>query len=389
MDYITPTNIINLGTAYNAIFLPALKYVSGERIWIAATMDYKSIGKFIKTTTVKKKNQKIIDEKVMNRFLDVKHKNEIKSYMETEPRYTIPPITLVTFEPLDFQIMSYQDVTDVDEREYLEKYGSMAGMVKIPMQYEFLCLDGNHRVAAIRELAEEHAEVLRNSHVLLNIVYEPDPKKIRQDFVDINKNAKATTASINTLFNTRNPLSNMVVDLLDTVPYLSATTERLASSVSKNSTNVYTINNIKNAIVELAGYDCQSKKAVEIFGKNLEQTELYNEINKRVLLFFGELEKNKYIALCLKEKSQVPIIKTQSIVTTGVGLIVISRLVGAMYKQESVNHEEEIKKIIHYDWSRENMEKYPLVTEKGSITASITSINETSDKLADVFGYKE
>ncbi|WP_445928409.1 DNA sulfur modification protein DndB [Lysinibacillus sp. FSL M8-0134] len=39
--------------------------------------------------------------------------------------------------------------------------------------------------------------------MLLNILYEKDTRKIRQDFVDVNQNAKQTSTSINTLFNTR------------------------------------------------------------------------------------------------------------------------------------------------------------------------------------------
>lgn len=389
METITPVNTINLGTAYNTIVLPALKYVSGERMWIAVTMDYKSLGKFVKTTTVKKKNQRIIDDKVMNRFLDVKHKNEIKDYIRSEPHYTIPPITLVTFEPLEFQIMSYNPADNIEEKAYFEQHGSAAGIVKLPLDYEFLCLDGNHRVTAIRELAEEFPEILKSSHLLLNIVYEPETKKIRQDFVDINKNAKATTASINTLFNTRNRLSNMVVDLLDTIPYLNATTERLSASVSKNSTNLYTINNIKNAIVELAGMNCQSKTMVERLSEKLADQEFYDTMNQRAILFFEALKDNEYIAKCLEEKSQVPIIKTWSIVTTGVGLVIISRLAGSMFQDENLDANEELQKIVHFNWSRENMEKYPLVTEKGNITASITSITETGAKLAELFGYKE
>ena len=59
--------------------------------------------------------------------------------------------------------------------------------------------------------------------------------KIRQDFVDINQNAKTTTATINTLFNTRDPLSKLTSETIDSTDYLNENTELLSASVSKNS----------------------------------------------------------------------------------------------------------------------------------------------------------
>lgn len=76
-------------------------------------------------------------------------------------------------------------------------------------------------------------EITVGSSLLLNIVCEADMMKIRQDFVDVNKNAKQTTPSINTLFNTRDPLPKLVAELMSKSTYLEDITNILSTSVSK------------------------------------------------------------------------------------------------------------------------------------------------------------
>lgn len=90
----------------------------------------------------------------------------------------------------------------------------------------------------------------------MNVVCEKDIYIIRQDFVDVNKNTKQTTPSINTLFNTRDAVPNIVSRVMDHMNYL----EELVDIIS---TSIYTLNNIKNVVVELAGYDAQSGKGAK------------------------------------------------------------------------------------------------------------------------------
>ncbi|MED0973521.1 DNA sulfur modification protein DndB, partial [Bacillus paramycoides] len=150
----------NLGVATNSITVPAIAYMSGGRLWYAATVPYKTLGKFVQTSAVKKKNQEIIQSEIRNRFLDKTHKDDIKNYIEEERAFTIPPVTLVSFEELSFQPFVFDDQKHITSKEEfknnMETYGSMAGIMFIPIDYEFECLDGNHRTVAIRELAEEN-----------------------------------------------------------------------------------------------------------------------------------------------------------------------------------------------------------------------------------------
>ncbi|MBP3040642.1 DNA sulfur modification protein DndB [Bacillaceae bacterium Marseille-Q3522] len=351
---INTINSINLGTPTNAIQIPALKYISGGRIWYAATIPYRTLGKFIKTSAVKKKNQEIIRKDIKNRFLDTKHKKEIVQYLKSEKEFTLPPITLVSYEELDFRPYEFAD-GKLDEDIILNNGGSVVGVILLPIDYEFECLDGNHRTAAIQDLTNENPEYIVGSSMLLNIVHEKRPKKIRQDFVDVNKNVKQTTSSINTLFNTRDPLSNLVVDLVDETDYLKETTELLATSVSKLSKDIYTINNIKNAIIEIAGYNSQSGKASKLAQELIESPDKEKELRKKANLFFNELKKTKVISMCLKHRENTAEIRNSSVITTGTGIIVASRIAGYIFTNfNEYQYQEKIQKLFSLDWSRNN-----------------------------------
>ncbi|PGC10611.1 DNA sulfur modification protein DndB [Bacillus wiedmannii] len=375
-------NPINTGSAIATINVPALKYKSGNRIWYAVTISYKALGKFVNTSSTKKKNQEIIRSDIRNRFLDNTHKNEIKNYILEEKEFTIPPVTLVSFEPLDFRIHTFGNQTEEQANQNFENVGSCSGIVCLPIDYEFECLDGNHRTVAIRELANEKAEEVADSSILLNIVYENRARKIRQDFVDVNKNAKQTSSSINTLFNTRDKVSGLVVDIIEEIDYLKNTTELLATSVSKNSKDIYTINNIKNVVIELSGYNSQSTKAEKISNIFKENIEFENQIKQKTIMFFQKLKENEFIQESLTNREKTPEIRNISLITSGTGIIVAARV--ANYIFNSNDSEKQLQNLFNLDWSRTSKIFQGTIIGSGQkILNSRDAINTASNALID------
>jgi DNA sulfur modification protein DndB len=311
---------LNLGAGTPVVQVPALEYISGKRTWYAITLQYKTLGKFVGTTGIKPKGKEIIGLDIRNRFLDRKHKDDIKDYIKIEEEFIIPPITLVATVSLDFRPYTFNGVAPD-----LETTGSRAGIIMLPLDFEFECLDGNHRSVAIKELAFEEPSFIAGSNMLLNIVIESRARKIRQDFVDVNKNAKPTTSSINTLFNTRDPLSALVSDIvvdgtIEGLEYLNETTELLATSVSKNSKKIFTINNIKNAIVEIGGYNSQST-GIKTISEKLTDEDFKNQLVNQVKIFFEVLKENPTIKQCIVDRESTPVVREKNIITSGTGII--------------------------------------------------------------------
>ena len=152
--------------------------------------------------------------------------------------------------------------------------------------------------------------------------------KIRQDFVDINQNAKTTTATINTLFNTRDPLAKLTSETIDSTEYLNENTELLSASVSKNSKKLYTLNNIKNAIVELGTYNSQSRASINKMSTELgKNPEYLGGLALEIDVFFDNLKNNKIISdfLSAETREERSIIRSNGVISSGVGLDVYKR----------------------------------------------------------------
>lgn len=378
---------LNLGAGTPVVQVPALEYISGKRTWYAITLQYKTLGKFVGTTGIKPKGKEIIGLDIRNRFLDRKHKDDIKDYIKIEEEFIIPPITLVATVSLDFRPYTFNGVAPD-----LETTGSRAGIIMLPLDFEFECLDGNHRSVAIKELAFEEPTFIAGSNMLLNIVIESRARKIRQDFVDVNKNAKPTTSSINTLFNTRDPLSALVSDIvvdgtIEGLEYLNETTELLATSVSKNSKKIFTINNIKNAIVEIGGYNSQST-GIKTISEKLTDEDYKNQLVNQVKIFFEVLKENPTIKQCIVDRESTPVVREKNIITSGTGIIVLARIAGNLFNkfdENEVNYE--IRRVMELDWSRDSelFQGNILVADK--IVNSRGAIEVAVEKVEEYLGY--
>lgn len=369
--------------------LNAMMYSSGGRMWFATAIPYNVIGTLVQTTQVKSKNAAISSE-VVNRFLDSKHVNELKHYIvENINNFTIPPITLVSktrlsFDPITFGLEHFESMDEV--YDVVKTMGSILGKITIPLGYTFTCLDGNHRAKAIADLAIDKPDLIQGNQMLCNIVYEVDNLRIRQDFVDINQNAKTTTATINTLFNSRDPLAKLTAQTIDEIDYLNENTELLSSSISKKSKKLYTLNNIKNTIVELANYNSQSRTSINSMSNKLtKDPEFSAALMLEKDVFFDILKNNDIINdFLLSEKLEDKVsIKSKGVITTGVGLIIASRVVSvASENLKNLSYTTIVNKVINFDWSRDNeFFKGKILSEEGNIISSTNSISSTANAL--------
>lgn len=369
------------------IEITGMIYNMGGRKWYSFPYEMDGINTArIKTSNTKKRDDNNNEQKLLNRFLDPKHKDGIKDYIINEPNFTIPAITLVTREDLTFipHIFGEQPNDDVTIEELIEQNnGAVSGVFKLPVNAKFECLDGNHRTVALKELADEYPRILEGSSVLLNVVYEKEDRKIRQDFVDVNKNAKATSKSIDTLFNTREAVPKIVTDVRESYSYMNEITNVLASSVSKNSNDIYTLNNIKNVIIELSNVDSQKgtyaeKQANAILksNENLRTTEY------KTTLFFDCLKENQLIKQCINNRSDTQEIRQNGIITLGVGIAICASVANEIFNNyDESEHEDKIRELMQYDWSRSNklfresglvsvIDKHTILTSRGTLKAT-------------------
>lgn len=376
------TNLPYLGTISSIISLPAIVHRSGNRIWYTTSISLKSLGRFVKTSTTK--NKSIVDSNIRNRFLNNTHKNDVKEYLREEKEFILPPITLVSPFKLNFKPFVPGENETPSLEELLDLHDSVAGVIFLPLDYSFECLDGNHRTVAIRELADEHPEILNKSNIFVTIAHETRIKKIRQDFVDINKNAKATSSSINTLFDTRNKVACITTDLIDNIDYLSERTELFSVNVPKNSSSLFTLNGLRKAVIEFAGFDSTSTNSDGKANSLLKDPSLYEKVYFNTEIFFDYLRHNQFIKQCLQRPFQTPKLRMECVLLSTAGLTIASRLASYIFQTHSGQRlEYYLSQVINFNWSRTNsIFMGNIIDSEDKIVANRDQVKKATDLIA-------
>lgn len=120
------------------------------------------------------------------------------------------------------------------------------GMLELPMDARLLINDGQHRRAAVEEAISECPE-LRNDHVPVIFFVDRGLKRSQQMFADLNKHATRPSDSLSTLYDQRDPSSELARYLAFTVDGFRGMTEMERSSLSNRSTKLFTLSSIKSA----------------------------------------------------------------------------------------------------------------------------------------------
>ena len=120
------------------------------------------------------------------------------------------------------------------------------GTLELPMDARLLINDGQHRRAAVEEALAECPE-LRDDHVPVIFFVDLGLKRSQQMFADLNKHAIRPSDSLSTLYDRRDPSSELARYLPFTVDGFKGMTEMERSSLSNRSTKLFTLSSIKTA----------------------------------------------------------------------------------------------------------------------------------------------
>ena len=139
----------------------------------------------------------------------------------------------------------------VDTTVRFQSYGKAAGAktlgtLEIPMDARLLINDGQHRRAAVEEAMRECPE-LRDDHVPVLFFVDKGLKRSQQMFADLNKHAIRPSDSLSTLYDQRDPSSELARYAAMSVEGFKEMTEMEKSSISNRSTKLFTLSGIKYA----------------------------------------------------------------------------------------------------------------------------------------------
>lgn len=211
------------------------------------------------------------------------------------------------------------------------------GLLKISMDAKMLINDGQHRRAAIAQaLAED--ESLEDETISIVLFEDRGLEKSQQMFTDLNMNAQKSSNSINTCYETRDPLAVLTKEIVRKNPFLNKYTDLEKDNLGKNSSKLftlYTIFRVNKKIVGNSNITLEDEKFLH---------EFWNCITCNILEL-QELETREITKSVLRE---------EYVVTLGVTLLSFSRIGIWLHQMQERNLEKYLKKLSKIDWSRSN-----------------------------------
>lgn len=256
---------------------------------------------------------------------------EIAEYLIANPHdYTLSAITASVSEQVHFDPMA-----DTGP-------GVNLGMLTVSMDAQILINDGQHRRAAIEEAIKE-AHELGHDHIPVLFFVDEDLKRSQQMFADLNKYAVRPNESISTLYDHRDPSSDLARHIVKNVECFKNLTEMERSSLSNRSSKLFTLSSIKLASRTLLRKS--AKDSVTEDEKALA-TEFWNEVCKNI---------KDWQDAKLKKVSTADL-RQNYIHAHGVTLQALGAAGADLLSQKQDQWKKNLKRLNTIDWSRSNTE---------------------------------
>ncbi|MDB8552018.1 DNA sulfur modification protein DndB [Turicibacter sanguinis] len=375
-----------------------------SRIVYRSILSFWDVEKICQHTEVKPESeqQELINiSNIKNRYLEVRHANEIIDYIRNNVNdFILPNITSVINKPFT--------VTDIESNktyrtEIFEKLtqsnGYLEAYIQIPKGDKFTISDGNHRTYAIHQLVKNKLITpnIEGLNIGIDFYLETSPQTEKKLFVTLNS-GKSIDSSVMSFLNQDDLISSATKSLLgmgENHKYAIHTLQKensnyigidlLNSKVSK-SNNTISFNILKNMISILTFNQLNADKKFELIYKNNQDNyhDLMNKISKFLNYIFTHCEPFSQINY---DRSNIKSLREEYISMTGAGLYVIAKLghIGIIHDQ--INIESLAQMICDLTWKRITNNKInPLfeggiVTPDGKISNNRNSLNNTSDTI--------
>lgn len=130
------------------------------------------------------------------------------------------------------------------------KSSSLSGMLSFTTDAHISIIDGQHRLAALK-LALEKNPKLGFEHMPVVLFFDFGLERSQQMFSDLNRRVVKPTKSLNILYDKRDPMARLVINLVDTIPIFKSTVELERATISMKSSKLFTLSTIYSATTEL------------------------------------------------------------------------------------------------------------------------------------------
>ncbi len=211
------------------------------------------------------------------------------------------------------------------------------GVLEIDMNSSFLINDGQHRKAAI-DAAIEEDPTLKEETISIVLYRDKGLERSQQMFTDLNKHAITTSKSLNTLYESKEPVAIITKKLVNEIDFLRKYTDKEKDNLSKNAAKIFTLNTFFTAnkrLYKLVKNEENCEKFVLKYWNNvIMNMREWNEMDS------GELSKKS--------------LRENYITTQGLIILSLGRLSEFYYTHPQIDMIESLKGLKKIDWLRNN-----------------------------------
>lgn len=303
---------------------PAMRGVIGKQEYYSTLMALSEIPRFFKFNDWDQVDPAARAQRVLNtaRIPDI-----TQYILDNEEGYIFSSITVSYSCPAAFLPSEQNEQIGVLEMDLEEM--------------QFIINDGQHRSAAITQALKQKPELGRERISVL-LFPTDDLDRLQQMFLDLNRFVQKTSKPINVLYDHRDPLSTLTLQVANQVPVFEAMIDMEKASISLRSEHLLTLS---------ALYDANS----ELLGLPIEQppSQLFTDKVSRAIAYWTE------VAKAISDWQQVkngtlkaPALRQEKICTHTIVLRALGGLGRVLFERHPGDWQSQVQKLARVDWRK-------------------------------------
>jgi DGQHR domain-containing protein len=371
-------------------FLPAIMFEQAGRVCFATSFPLFRITSMVKfDSAIKGGND---PENYTNRPIMPEHVRTISEYLVDTERYILPGITLNVKETI--KVYSIRSSSPV----------KMA-IIVLPAHATFYVTDGQHRLKAVADALQKKS-ALREDALPVTIVVEADDNQIHQDFADCAQTRPIPPALL-TLYNRSDELSKLTVEVAHSVPFFEKRLEKVGNTVSKRSTNFYTLNHLRMSIASaMTGNSASGGSTLSRATGDKLSTDAERDEWKNKMVWFYDTLSNEIPEWRVVRDANIGNGQISDLINfraayfhfTGTGLAILGSVAYCIFKfyDDDTVRQQKIVELAKLDWRRLGDDGKPnafwignILTEDGKMVTSRNAAEAAVNKILNLLDIKK
>lgn len=154
----------------------------------------------------------------------------------------------------DYFFSSLTVSVDADWLEFVpSELDENVGVLKLPMEADWMINDGQHRAAGIAEALQQDP-TLRNDNISVIVMADAGLERSQQIFSDLNRTVLKTSRSLDILFDHRSPINRISTHVVNNVRLFKGKVDKERVSLSAQSPLFATLNGVQQAVAQMLAH---------------------------------------------------------------------------------------------------------------------------------------